>query len=342
MFCPSCGTQIPDESAFCMNCGRSMSLGSREGTKADRKRLLSPQLCTLVAAILLTAVLGWIAFLKNRSVNQPNATDSEIVKAAPEVQSEATPDFKLKFRDQVNQGLNAFKNAKYPDAVDHFKQAIALDETEPYARLYLATAYMSQWIPGADSPENAEMANKARNEFNKVLEKNPSEPTAIASLASISYNEASSLPPDKKVEKLDESAKWYKRLIEVDPKNKEAYYSLGVIDWAKWYPNEMLAKANLHMRPEDPGPIKDKKVKEELKTQYSAIIDDGMANLNKALEIDPQYEDAMSYLNLLIREKADLLDSPDEYKQQIQTANGWIRKALDTKKLKQSRSEYAR
>jgi tetratricopeptide (TPR) repeat protein len=241
---------------------------------------------------------------------------------------------KLKSRDQLNQGVLAFKNAKYSEAVDHFKQAIALDENNPNARLYLATAYMSQWIPGAESPENTEMANKAREEFSKVLEKNPNEPTAIASLASLSYNEASSLPPDKKLEKLDEAAKWYKRLIEVDPKNKEAYYSLGVIAWAKWYPQDMLARANAHMKPEDPGPLKDKKVKEELKAQYGPIIDEGMAYLNKALEIDPRYEDAMSYLNLLIREKADLLDSPDEYKEQVKIADGWIQKALDTKKAK--------
>jgi len=62
-----------------------------------------------------------------------------------------------------------------------------------------------------------------------------------------------------------------------------------------------------------------------------------MAYLNKALEIDPEYEDSMSYLNLLVRERADLLDSPDEYKQQIQIADGWIQKALDTKKAKQAR-----
>jgi hypothetical protein len=88
------------------------------------------------------------------------------------------------------------------------------------------------------------------------------------------------------------------------------------------------------MKPEDPGPLKDKKVKEELKAQYGPIIDEGMANLNKALEIDPKYEDAMSYLNLLIREKADLLDSPEEYKEQVKIADGWIQKALDTKKEK--------
>src|SRR5579863_4327297 len=244
---------------------------------------------------------------------------------------------KLKSRDQLNQGVLAFRNAKYVDAVEHFKQAIALDDNNPYARLYLATAYMSQWIPGAISPENEQMAQKARDEFMKVLDKDPNEKTALASLASLNYNEASSLSADKKAEKLDEAAKWYKKLIEVDPKNKEAYYSLGVIAWAKWYPADMTARANLRMKPEDPGPIKDKKVKEDLKTQYMAIIDEGMNDLHKALEIDPEYEDAMSYMNLLVREKADLVDNPDDYKQQIQIADGWIQKALDTKKAKAAR-----
>lgn len=244
---------------------------------------------------------------------------------------------KLRSRDHLNQGVNAFKNAKYGDAVEHFKQAIALDPTNPNAQLYLATAYMSQWIPGAESPENVEMATKARDGFLKVLDQDPNNTTALASLASLAYNEASSLPADKKAEKLDEAAKWYKKLIEADPKNKEAYYSLGVISWAKWYPADMTARANLRMKPEDPGPIKDKKVKEDLKTQYSAIIEDGIANLQKALDIDKEYDDAMAYMNLLIRERADLADTPDDYKKQIEVADSWVQKALDTKKLKQSR-----
>ena len=47
----------------------------------------------------------------------------------------------------------------------------------------------------------------------------------------------------------------------------DAYYSLGFIAWSKWYPVYGTARANLGMKQEDPGPIKDKKVKEELKAQ---------------------------------------------------------------------------
>lgn len=248
---------------------------------------------------------------------------------------------KLKSRDHLNQGVNAFRNAQYSQAVEHFKQAIQLDPDNPSAQLYLATAYMSQWIPGAESPENLKMAQMATDGFMKVLEKNEHDPTALASLASIAYQQASSLPPDQKVAKLDEAAKWNKKLIEADPKNKEAYYYLGVIDWAKWYPVWINARLNVHMRPEDPGPLKDKKTKAELSAQYSTIIDDGIGNLNKALDIDKEYEDAMVYLSLLIREKADLLDNADDYKKQIEIADNWQQKALDTKKAKAARQPSA-
>jgi tetratricopeptide (TPR) repeat protein len=245
---------------------------------------------------------------------------------------------KLKSRDDINQGIQAFRSAKYSVAIEKFKEAIALDPDNPNARLYLATSYMQQWIPGAESPENVELGRKAQEGFQSVLEKNPNDTTALASLASIAYNSASSLPPEQKAAKFDEAAKWQKKVAEVDPKNKDAYYWLGVIAWAKWYPALMTARANLRMRAEDPGPIKDKKVKEELRAQYLPMVDDGIANLNRALEIDKEYEDAMSYLNLLIRERADLLDNPDEYKKQIEIADGWVQKALDTKKAKALRA----
>src|SRR6266705_2097491 len=132
---------------------------------------------------------------------------------------------------------------------------------------------MMQWIPGAESPENAEFATKAKAEFLKVLDKDASDRVALAYLASLAYNSASSLPPDKKLEALDEAMRWNRKLIDVDPKNREAYYSLGVIAWAKWYPALMTARANLRMKPEDPGPLKDKKVKEELKGKYSPVIE---------------------------------------------------------------------
>ncbi|HEX6895369.1 MAG TPA: hypothetical protein VF146_08855 [Bryobacteraceae bacterium] len=242
---------------------------------------------------------------------------------------------KLKSRDRLNRGVQAYKSAKYTDAVDYFKEAVALDPTNVNGRLYLATAYMSQYIPGAGSPENLQVAKQAKDEFMKVLDKDPNDKTALASLASLSYQQAQGEPDlDAKFKKLEESKEWYLKLINADAQNKEAYYSLGVIDWQKWYPAWMKSRADLGMKPEEPGPLKDKKAKDALKDQYTATIDDGIKNLQKALDIDPNYDDAMAYMNLFIRQRADLDDSPEQYKKDVDTADSWVQKALDTKKMK--------
>jgi tetratricopeptide (TPR) repeat protein len=249
---------------------------------------------------------------------------------------------KLKSRDALNHGVQAYKGAHYTEAVDYFKTAVQLDPDNSVPRLYLATAYMSQYIPGAESPENLQLAKEAKEEFLKVLEKTPSDTTALASLASLNYQQAQGMPDlDQKLKKLDEAKEWYLKLIAADPQNKEGFYSLAVIDWVKWYAAWMRARADLGLKPEEPGPLKDKKVKEGLQTQYSAVIDDGVKNLQKALDIDPNYDDAMAYMNLLVREKADLDDSPDQYKADIETADKWVQKALDTKKAKAAKAAAA-
>ncbi len=70
---------------------------------------------------------------------------------------------KLRSRDALNHGVQAYKGAHYTEAVDYFKNAVQLDPDNTMPRLYLATAYMSQYIPGADSPENIQLANEAKD-----------------------------------------------------------------------------------------------------------------------------------------------------------------------------------
>jgi Tfp pilus assembly protein PilF len=236
---------------------------------------------------------------------------------------------KLKSRDQLNQGVHAFQNAQYPEAVEHFKTAVELDPNFPTARLYLATAYMQQYIPGAESPENTQNATAAHDQFMKVLDQDPKNTVAIASIASLYLNQ----------KKWDDAQQWYEKLTSVDPNNADAWYSLGFIAWSRWYPVYGTARADLGMRQDEPGPIKDKKVRDELKAKWLPVINGGLQSLDKALQINPEYDDAMAYENLLIRERADLMDSKDEYEKEIKIADGWVQKALDTKKIKAERKE---
>jgi tetratricopeptide (TPR) repeat protein len=246
---------------------------------------------------------------------------------------------KLKSRDEMNRGVQAYKNAKYVDAVNHFKSAVELDPTNQNAQLYLATSYMTQWVPGADSPENNRAQKAAKQEFLKVLEKDPQNKIALASLASMSYSQAGFGTPEQKSEALGEARKWNMKRVEVDPNDAEAYYSLGVIAWAEAYPNIQTERVKLNMKGDDPGPIKDKKVKAELQEKYGKAIEDGLSSLEKAINIDKENDDAMTYLNLLLRKKADLEENADAAKADVAKAEEWANKSLDIKKVKAARQQ---
>jgi tetratricopeptide (TPR) repeat protein len=237
----------------------------------------------------------------------------------------------LKARDNLNKGVQAYKNAKYPEAVALFQKAVELSPDESMPHLYLATAYMSQYIPGAESPENKRLAENAYNEFQNVLKLNPKDELATASIASLYFNQ----------KKLDEAKEWNKKLIALNPQNKDAYYTLGVIAWTQWLVPQREARNKMGMKPEDPGPLKDKKLREEYKIKYRPMLDEGIANMQKALDVDKEYDEAMAYMNLLIRYRADLDDTQEEYKKDIDLADSYIQKALATKKIKAERQPKA-
>ena len=244
---------------------------------------------------------------------------------------------KLQSRDQMNKGVQAYKNNKYADAVNHFQQAVRLDPSNQNAQLYLATAYMIQWVPGAESPDNKKNYEAAKQAFTDILKREPSNSLALASMASIAYNLANSGAPDQRDAALNDAKKWNERRIEADPKEAEAYYYLGVIDWVQARPGIQQARADAKLKPEDPGPVKDEKVRTALKEKYWAQINHGLENLQKCIDIDKENEDAMSYINLLLRQKAVLEDTPDAAKADIAKAEDWSNKSLDMKKMKAAR-----
>ncbi len=228
------------------------------------------------------------------------------------------------WRSWVNRGVQAFKNAQYGEATADFQKAVDLNPGEIAPHLYLATAWMQQFIPGAESPENLAIAQKADAEFRIALAQDLNNRVALASLGSLNLNQR----------KWDEARDWYRRLVAADPNNAAAYYSMGFIAWSKWYPAYAKARAQIGMKPEDPGPIADAAVRTSLRSQFWPVLDEGIRTLDKALELNPQYDDAMAYMNLFIRERADLRDTKEEYTRDIADADQWVQKTLATKKMK--------
>jgi tetratricopeptide (TPR) repeat protein len=233
---------------------------------------------------------------------------------------------KLRARDQLNKGVQAYKNAKYEDAIEHFKNAVQLDPSLVNARLYLATAYMGQYIPGADSPDNNRYAEEAIATFKDVLAQNPPKEQQIHSLKGI----ASMYFQEKK---FDQAKEYYQKITDLDPNDPETYYSLAVIDWMQAYQPDQKVRLELGLKPMDE--LKDKKACDQLQQDNAQKVQDGITNLQKALQLRPDYDDAMAYLNLLYRQRAEYeCDNPDQRKADLKTADEWVDKTMATKKAK--------
>jgi len=233
---------------------------------------------------------------------------------------------KLKARDQLNKGVAAYKAAKYPVAIEHFKNAVELDPSLVNAKLYLATAYANQYVPGSDQEDNLKLGEQAISEFEKVLADDPSNVSSIQGIANLYFQ----------MKRMDQAKEFYKKQIALDPTNAEAYYSVGVIDWTQAYQPRMELKARTKTAPD--APIKDPKERQALAEKNTPVIQEGMNSLNKAMELRPDYDDAMAYLNLLYREKADLEESTEARAEDLKTADKWIETTLEIKKKKAAKA----
>jgi tetratricopeptide (TPR) repeat protein len=238
----------------------------------------------------------------------------------------ATSCNKLKARDQLNKGVNAFRNAQFQEAVAHFQQAAAADPTLENARLYLAMAYFQQYAPGGESEDNLKIAHQAIDAFNNVLELDPKNTTALATIGTIYYD----------MKDFDKAKDYQRHRLEVEPNNPEPYYWIGVMDYGLAGKNDTDARKTdpklQVLLPNGDLPPLPEKLRTDLQQKNSTLISEGMDALNKAIQLKPNYNEAMAYLNLLYRQKADIDKDPSARAADIKSANEWLSKAMEARK----------
>ena len=215
---------------------------------------------------------------------------------------------KLQARDNLNKGVKAFTEQKFDKAAEFFEKSLELDPEFHVARMYLATTYTSQFVPGSPDEKSNQMADKAIATFKDVLASDKSGPNinAMLSIASLYYQ----------LKKYDESKEWCRKIQEVDPNNAESLYRIAVIDFDQSLKVTGLQGENVEF------------LKPEEKAQTLALIDEGLKALEKAQEIRKDYFDAMEYQNLLYREKAKFEKNEKAKNDLIRQADMVAQKAL--------------
>ncbi len=190
------------------------------------------------------------------------------------------------------------------------------------AKSYLATALAQNVVPGLDTPENLKTAQQAINIFQEVLAKNPTDVNSLKQIAGIYFS----------IKKLDDAKDWQKKVLAVDPKDPEAAYTVGVIDWTEAHENVLKALQPAGLNDDGEGNVKaPKKIMEPIKEQNAPLVEEGLQYLNQAVANRANYDDAMAYLNLIYRRKADVdygdaaAVKADMAKAEIGAPRPWVR-----------------
>ena len=236
---------------------------------------------------------------------------------------------RLAARDQLNKGVEAYKGAHYEEAIGHFQKATQLDPSLPMAKSYLATALAQNVVPGLDTPDNLKTAQQAIDIFQDVLAKDPHDLNSMKQIAGIQFS----------IKKLDEAKDWQKKVLAEDPKDPEAAYTVGVIDWMVAHQNTLAVLVPAGINDDGVGNVKaPKNVMEPLKAKNGPLVEEGLQYLNQAVANRPNYDDAMAYLNLMYRRKADVdFGNEAARKDDVAKAEEWRTKAMGTRKANEEK-----
>ena len=250
---------------------------------------------------------------------------------------------KIKSKQEIKKGNEFLKAAQYQSALAAYQEALRLDPSETKLNKHIGIAYMGLYQPGSKHPKDLEYASKAIEHLKTYVEHFPEDKKVLEYLVSMylntdRYDDAINFyqteilkrnPKDSKAMQsvamlyfkkgdFDNGVLWLKKRLEVEGNNPEIYYLIGVQAWDRSYNFPDL----------DPA-------------LRAKIVDDGLASLNKALELKPDYFEAVSYINLLYREKAKMEPDPAKKQEYVDTANKYLQQALEMRRAAQEKAKAA-
>ena len=234
-----------------------------------------------------------------------------------------------------NELLNA---QKYEQAIEEYKKLLAINPDSWDGNYNTAISYLALYHPGSEHPKDKEYAQKGIAAFEKTLSLTPpsdearekterfylgfldstgEKDKAIAYLEGQLKQRPNDLPLINQIATLyqkkgdfENSLNYFEKRAQIEPNSKEAWYTLGVNCWARSYHGGVAVSQE----------------------EREKVVDRGIAAFEKALALDPNYFDALSYINLTYREKAKALAAVgkiDEANLAYQKAEEYKKKATD-------------
>ena len=240
---------------------------------------------------------------------------------------------KIKARQEIKKGNQFFKATQYQAALANYQEALRLDPDETKLHKFIGETYMALYQPGSRHPKDLEFANKAIQELQTYLKDYPNDKKVREFLVSMYLA----------IDRYDDAILFYQDLLKKDPRNVKAMTSLAAMYFKKGDFNQGLEweKKRAALEPNNPEPYVMVGVQAWDRSYHfpeidpatrAKIIDEGMNALQTALKIKPDNFDALTYMNLLYRERAKIETDDAKKQEDIATADKYREQALELRK----------
>jgi tetratricopeptide (TPR) repeat protein len=241
---------------------------------------------------------------------------------------------KIQARIEFKTGNAFYKEGNYREALLQYQKGLELDPAATTVWRSVGLTAMALYRPGVEGAENLRHAQAAVDAFERYLRAFPADEKVEDYLLTVLVGlrrhddalvrlqaKARANPGDLATQKAigttlvqagrfpDALAHARKTRPRPDP---EMLYAIGVACWDRAYNGVEFDEA-----------------------ARSAAVDLGLEATRQALEIKPDYFEAMAYYNLLFREKAKLATDPEEAQEWYAKAEEWTQKALALRELRE-------
>lgn len=246
---------------------------------------------------------------------------------------------KMQARSLVKEGNSLYKTGKLKEALARYEQSRGLDPAFPTLHLHLGYTNMAlaalysppvsdRYYGGAAAAFKELMKLDPADErgpryylqvlldsgkldealafLNGQHKKNPKDIKTVSSLGMVA----------SKAGKFDEALGWYEKRAGLLPGEPKALYLIGTLCWKQLYKNERL-----------------------LGGERVKLADRGLAALGKALKIRADYGEALTYTNLLYRERSKGQSDDKAKERDLEQARTYYNKAMAVMKKKKGKAK---
>lgn len=260
----------------------------------------------------------------------------------------------LRARQEAREGNGFFLQGDYSSAAEKYRAAEALLPTLPVVVFNKGLACRQQMLPGAKSPENERVVRCALEAFKRYQELRPSDPRGeqlyvqtlfdadrFETLVGIYEAELRASPAHlgsingliqvySRWDRFPDALRWTVRRAEVASQDAEAQYAVGVLIWNRLFQKGGgRERATFDPRSESavlPPPFAEDDITGGERVR---LADLGISHLEKALSLREGNREAMTYLNLLYRQKSyAFFDSLSDFQATMDKAESWRKKAM--------------